>query len=251
MTECDVDIAVSSDHLLGRRLTLWQPRDGYRAAIDPVLLAAAVPARAGDHVLDLGCGVGTAGLCLAVRVAGVRVSGLDLQGDLIKLALRNGAANDLATRVQFQCGDILDFRAAGFDHVLVNPPYLARGSASVSPNPIKAAANVEGKAGLSDWVNCAIEAVKPGGSVTFIHRADRGDELCALLARGLGGLARLDLLPRDDAAAKRVIVQGIKGSADPMHGRRNWVLHQSDGRFTAETEAVLRDVAAMAIRTDP
>ena len=248
MMEEQFDFPVSSDRLLGGRLTLLQPQDGYRAAIDPVLLAAAVPAKPGEHALDLGCGVGTAGLCLAARVPGLRVTGLDLQRDLIRLAARNAIANDLAARVAFRCGDILNFSETGFDHVLVNPPYLTRGSASISPNPIKAKANVEGDAGLADWVNCAVAAVRPGGSVSFIHRADRGDELHALLAQGLGDIAWLDLLPRVGAMAKRVILQGIRGSTVTLRGRRNWGLHQSDGRFTAEPDAVLRDMAAMPIQ---
>ncbi|MBK8158608.1 MAG: methyltransferase [Rhodospirillaceae bacterium] len=242
------DFPVSSDRLLGGRLMLLQPQDGYRAAIDPVLLAAAVPAMSGELAVDLGCGVGTAGLCLAARVPGLRVFGLDSQPGLIRLAIRNADVNDLAGRVQFQCGDILDFHTVGFDHILVNPPYLARGSASISPNPIKAKANVEGDAGLVDWVNCAIAAVRPGGSVSFIHRADRGDELCALMTQGLGDIAWVDLLPREGGSAKRVILQGIRGSAEAGPARRSMVLHQSDGRFTAETEAVLREMAAIRVR---
>jgi tRNA1(Val) A37 N6-methylase TrmN6 len=246
MTE-DLGFLVSSDQLLGGRLTLLQPKDGYRAAIDPVLLAAAVPAVAGDHVLDLGCGVGTAGLCLAVRVPGVRVCGLDLQGDLVTLANRNASANGVGDRVTFRCGDVLDFGEEGFDHVLVNPPYLARDKASISPNPIKAAANVEGDARLTDWVAAAIAAVRIGGSVTFIHRADRAEELRSLMAQGLGDLTTLTLLPRDDAAAKRVIVQGVKGAASPALAQKTWVLHEADGRFTPQTEAVLRDAAALPL----
>nr|WP_298689071.1 methyltransferase [uncultured Dongia sp.] len=247
----DLSFPVSSDQLLGGRLTLLQPKEGYRAAIDPVLLAAAVPAAAGDLVLDLGCGVGTAGLCLAVRVPGARVFGLDLQGELITLATHNAAANSVGDRVTFRCGDVLDFRDDGFDHVLVNPPYLARDKASISPNPIKAAANVEGDARLTDWVAAAIAAVKTGGSVTFIHRADRAEELLTLMANGLGALTTLTLLPRDDVAAKRVIVQGVKGSASTVHGQKTWVLHQADGRFTSQTEAVLRDAAALPLKALP
>lgn len=247
----DPDFPISSDQLLGGRLTLLQPKDGYRAAIDPVLLAAAVPAVAGDHVLDLGCGVGTAGLCLAARVPGVRVLGLDLQGDLVTLANRNAAANGAGGRVTFRHGNVLDFHDSDFDHVLVNPPYLARDKASISPNPIKAAANVEGDARLADWVVVAIAAVRTGGGVTFIHRADRAEELLSLMAQGLGDFTTLALLPREDVAAKRVIVQGVKGPASTAHAQKSWVLHQADGRFTAQTEAVLRDAAALPLKDLP
>lgn len=251
MTAENIAFAISTDRLLGGRLSLKQPQDGYRAAIDPVLLAASVPAEAGDHVLDLGCGVGTAGLCLAARVAGISVLGIDLQGDLVNLANRNAAANALASRVTFRVGDVLSFRDTGFDHVLVNPPYLARERASISPNPIKAMANVEGAAGLADWVACAIAAVKAGGSVTFIHRADRGDELLALMRRGLGDLRLLKLLPRREAAAKRIILRGVRGASPAFHELGPWVLHEADGRFTPPTEAVLRDAAALPLMDLP
>jgi tRNA1(Val) A37 N6-methylase TrmN6 len=246
----DVAFPVSTDQLLGNRLTLLQPQDGYRAAIDPVLLAAAVPAVAGQRVLDLGCGVGTAGLCLAVRVPGVSVLGLDLQGDLITLARRNAVANGLEVRVTFAAGDVLDFREIDFDHVLVNPPYLARAKASISPNPIKATANVEGDARLADWAAAAIAAAKTGGSVTFIHRADRGDELLGLMQMGLGDLKLLKLLPKIDAAPKRIICQGIKGAATGVQELAPWILHAPEGKFTPQTEAILRDAAALLL-TEP
>lgn len=235
----------STDRLLGNRLQLMQPADGYRAAIDPVLLAAAIPAAAGERVLDLGCGVGTAGLCLLARVPGISLTGLDLQPGLIALATRNAAANGLSGSTFFQCGDLLVFRDTGFDHVLVNPPYLARDKASVSPNPIKAMANVEGDAKLVDWVACAIAAVKPGGSVTFIHRADREGELRAAMADGLGDLRLVKFLPRVGAEAKRIIVTGRKGAAAGSRTGTLWVLHTSDGSFTPETQAILRDAAAL------
>lgn len=243
----DLAFAVSTDRLLGNRLTLQQPEAGYRAAIDPVLLAASVPAVAGERVLDLGCGVGTAGLCLAVRVPAVRVLGLDLQADLIALAVRNAAANDVQARVSFAAGDVLEFHERDFAHVLVNPPYLSRDKASISPNPIKAMANVEGAARLSDWVAAAVAAVKPGGTVTFIHRADRGDELLGLMQEGLGALKRLPLLPRRDAASKRIILQGTKDAPPHFRELRPWVLHEADGRFTPETEAILRDAAPLRL----
>jgi tRNA1(Val) A37 N6-methylase TrmN6 len=239
----------STDRFLGNRLHLIQPAQGYRAAIDPVLLAAAVPAREEQRVLDLGCGVGTAALCLAGRVAGACVHGLDLQPGLIALAIRNAAANGLAERVSFACGDLLEIKDGRFDHVMANPPYLVREKATISPNPIKALANVEGDAKLADWVARAIAAVRDGGSVTFIHRADRAVELRECFARGLGALRLMPLAPRAGAAAKRVILRGVKGAVPGFVELEPWPLHAPDGAFTAATEAILRD--AVALPLDP
>lgn len=245
-----VPFEISVDRILGGRLAIAQPRDGYRAAIDPVLLAASVPARAGERVLDLGCGVGTAALCLASRVAGSRVTGIDLQDDLVVLAQRNARDNNLADRVGFQRGDVLAQSAEDFDHVLANPPYLERARASISPNPIKAQANVEGAAVLADWVRAAVAMVTHGGTVTFIHRADRADELCSLMGAGLGRLAMLPLLPKAGAAPKRVLVQGVKGATPGLHVLPPLVLHAPGGAFTGAVDAVLRDGAALPILAD-
>ena len=99
-------IDVSEDALLGGRITFFQPRRGYRAAIDPVILAASVPAGAGEEVLDVGSGAAT--LCLAARIPGVSVTGLESEADLVDIARRNGDANSLGDSVKFVCGDLLD-----------------------------------------------------------------------------------------------------------------------------------------------
>lgn len=241
---------ITEDQVLGGRLTLLQPRDGYRVAIDPILLAAAVPAIAGESVLDLGCGIGTAGLCVAKRVAGVAVAGIDLQPWLVELAQRNAQANGLAGRAAFAVGDVLVPVTEPYQHVLANPPYLERAKASISPNPIKAAANVEGAARLADWVQAATQAVAPGGSVTFIHRAERTLELQRLMATGLGAVTLLPLLPKAGAAAKRVLVQGVKGAPHTLEVLSPLILHAADGAFTGAADAVLRDMAALSLRPD-
>lgn len=252
MSLADKNQAVTQDRVLDGRLTLLQPRDGYRVAIDPILLAAAVPAAAGDDVLDLGCGIGTAGLCVAARVAGCHVTGIDLQPFLIELAERNAAANGFASRVHFEVGDVLAQTAGRYRHVLANPPYLERARASLSPNPIKAAANVEGDAVLADWVKAAIAAALPGGTVTFIHRADRAVELERLMAAGLGQLCLLPLVPKAGTGPKRVLVQGVRGAAaSPTEVLLPLVLHGDGGSFTSAAEAVLRGGSALSLRPEP
>jgi tRNA1(Val) A37 N6-methylase TrmN6 len=72
MTEAAADI--TEDAFLGGQLLLKQKRSGHRAGHDAILLAAATEAHAGDNVVDLGAGIGTAGLALARRVAGIKLS---------------------------------------------------------------------------------------------------------------------------------------------------------------------------------
>jgi len=249
---------VTIDGVLGGRLRIRQPAAGYRLAIDPVLLAAAVPARPGDWVLDVGCGVGTAGLCLAARVDGVRVSGIDLQCDMVALAAASASDNGLAGRVDFITGDLLrpppSLSAGAFDHVMANPPFAAAGRGNPPPDPTKATAAVEGEARLADWLRFCLAMVRPKGSVTLIHRADRLDECLALMRQGLGGLTVFPLWPGGIPAAdhgpkpaKRVIVSGRKGIAAPLTLMPGLVLHGADGIYTEAAERVLRDGAALMV----
>ena len=238
-------LAKTTDTVLGGRVILRQPADGYRVAIDPILLAAACPAQAGETIADLGCGIGTAALCVATRVPGVQCIGIDAQNPLIDLARENASANGLQDRAQFVRGDILDpalaLYAAPADQVIVNPPYLARGRATVSENPIKALANVEGDADLDAWVKAAARAVRPGGRVTFIHRVDRLPELLSAFAARFGGVVTLPLHPKENAPAHRVIVSGRLGQRDPATLLPGLILHQADGAFTAAAQRILRD----------
>lgn len=242
-------VQTTLDSVLGGRVTLHQPALGYRVAIDPILLAAACPAKPGERVVDLGCGVGTAALCLARRVADARCTGIDLQSELAALANRNARENGLADRVTFIVGDILDrtlpIYAGPADHVIVNPPYLRRGAATPSENPIKALANIEGDADLAAWVAAAAKATRSGGTITFIHRADRLPELLALLGSRCGGIAILPLHPKAGAAAHRAIVSGRLDQRLPAILLPGLVLHESDGSFSALLQRILRDGAAL------
>ena len=240
------------DAVLGGSVTLHQPAQGYRVAIDPILLAAACPAGRGETVVDLGCGVGTAALCLARRVPDVRCIGVEVQPALAALADRNARENGIADRVRFLAGDILDrtlpIYARPADHVIVNPPYLKRGAATPSDNPVKALANIEGEADLAAWVAAAVKAVRPGGTITFIHRADRLPELLALLGARCGGLVIQPLHPKADAAAHRAIVAGRVDQRLPAILLPSLILHEADGSFTPQVQRVLRDGAALPMR---
>ena len=242
----------AEDALLGGRVRLLQGKVGYRAAIDPVLLAAAIPARAGQRVLDLGCGVGGASLCLAARIAGLKLSGLDVQPHLVELAQQNAALNGCAGTVRFFAGDILDPPAdivgETFDHVMVNPPFLEAGSGHPPPDLSKAIANIEGTARLTDWLRAASLAVADKGSVSFIHRADRIDDLLAAFHGVFGAIVVFPLWPGQGRSAKRVIVSGRKGVDSPAQISPGLTLHESDGSFTVAAHAILQDGAALTLK---
>lgn len=249
----ETDFGISRDSLLGGRVTLFQPRRGYRVAIDPVMLAAAVPAKAGDRVLDLGAGTGAAALALAARIEGVTVVGLELEPALVRLARKSADASGLSDRVDFIMGDLLEppagVAAGGFDHVMANPPYLEAGEGNLPPDAAKRAATVEGRALLAHWLASALAMARDGGTITVIHRFDRRGEVTTGLAHGAGGAVVFPLWPlKAGSDARRVIVQATQGATGPARAAAGMVLHTADGGYTAAAEAVLREAAALRLQ---
>ena len=245
-------LALTEDSLLDGRVRLRQPAGGYRAAIDPVLLAAAVPALPGETVADLGCGVASAGLCLLRRLPKVRVVGLEVQPRLVTLARQNGELNDVGSDLAAHQGDVRDppacFGSGRFDHVMMNPPYLDPAAARVSHDKARRIATVEGAASLDDWMRCGMLLLRPKGSLTLIHRADRLEEILTLCAAGCGSLTVLPLWPHRGEPAKRVIVQARKGTAAPLRLLPGLVLHRDDGSYSKAAEAVLRAAKPLTLQ---
>jgi len=247
----EAPVGISEDRLLGGRVVLRQPVQGFRAAIDPVLLAAAVPAEPGQAVLELGTGTGAAALCLARRVAGLRIIGLDQQRELVRLAAENAALNGLEHETEFMIGDLLQPPArlapGNFDHVMANPPYLEAGTATLPPDRARALAVGEGAADLAAWIRFALAMVRMRGAITLIHRADRLDALLAALIGRAGEIVVFPLWPGAGKPAKRVLVRARKGIETPLKLSAGLVLHGPDGKFTAAAEAVLREAQGLAL----
>ncbi|MHA1568545.1 MAG: tRNA1(Val) (adenine(37)-N6)-methyltransferase [Alphaproteobacteria bacterium] len=249
--------AVTEDRLLGGRVRLLQPRAGYRAAIDPVLLAAAVAARPGASVLDAGCGTGAAALCLAARLSDCRITGIELQPGLAALARHSVTLNGWDARISVLDGDIADpppeLAPGGFDWVMANPPYLNPGGGDAPTVPARARAHVESaETGLAAWVAFSLAMARRKGRVVFIHRADRLDELVAALRGPAGDIAILPLWPAAGRAAKRVIVTARKGVRGPTRLLPGLVLHRADGGYTPEADAILSGGAGLRLEdADP
>lgn len=244
---------LTEDGFLGGRLRVLQPRRGYRAATDAVFLAAAVPARPGQSVLELGCGAAVAALCLAARVPRLTITGVEVQPEYADLARRNAATNSVALDVV--TSDLADLpaglRGARFDHVMANPPYYSPQGGTAARDPGRETAQRE-ETPLSLWIDVALRRLSDGGWLTLIQRAERLPEVLAALSGRTGSIAALPLAPREGRQAGRVVVRARKGARGPFRLLAPLVVHtgrahDSDGDdFADAARAVLRAGAALS-----
>ncbi|MBX3486192.1 methyltransferase [Phenylobacterium sp.] len=242
--------AVTEDRLLDGRIRLKQPARGYRAGLDAALLAAACDAGPGQRVLDAGCGPGAALLAAAARRPGARFTGLEREAGALALARENIALNGMADRVEAVHGDVAQrFAVTGlqpFDAAIANPPFFDDPSALRGPAPEKAAAWLADE-GLMAWIEFLLKAVREGGTITVVHRADRLADLLTHLAAKAGSFQVRGVHPFADAPAKRVLVRAVKTGKAPLKLLPPLVLHDRGGaKHRPDVEAILRGEADLS-----
>jgi tRNA1(Val) A37 N6-methylase TrmN6 len=243
------DDQLTQDDFLGGLIKIWQPKIGYRAATDPVFLAAAIGAKPGQTVLELGCGSGTAMACLCKRVDGLDAHGLEIQPDYAVLARRNAMDNGLEYTVHD--GDLLDIpepiRTASFDHVFTNPPFYEASASSAPTDAGRDTAHRIGDAQLADWITVGLRRLKPKGYFTIIHRTERLADILAALDGKAGDIRILPLSAREGRAAGRVIVRARKGAAGALQLLSPMVLHRGathtrdEDSFRPDVRNILRN----------
>ena len=245
---------VTEDLFLGGQLRLRQPKRGHRAGHDAILLAAATPARAGHRVVEFGTGVGTAGLALARRVAGLDLVLAEIDPTLAEMARANAADNGIAAQVlAFDVTASAEaFAAAGLgpdsaDIVLMNPPFNDAGRHRASPDPARQAAHVAAADTLERWTHAARRVLRSGGVLTMIWRADGLPQVMTALERGFGSLGILPVHPAPASPAIRVIVTAVKGGRAPPALHPGLVLQDREGAGAAEAAAVLSGKALVAL----
>jgi tRNA1(Val) A37 N6-methylase TrmN6 len=244
---------ISEDAVLGGKLILRQPLRGHRFGHDAILLAAATVARAGEHAVEFGAGVGAAGLALARRVDGITVTLVEIDPALSALGRDNAERNGLSGRVGAVCLDVTapaaTFAAAGFaagsaDHVLMNPPFNAPDNPS--PDRGRRLAHTASEAALGRWLESAARLLRPSGKMTLIWRADGLADVLAALRGGFGAISILPIHAKPDAPAIRVLAHAVRDSNGPLTLLPGFVLAGNDGKPTAQADAVLRGGTALA-----
>ncbi len=252
MNKHNIDIIETT--LLRGRVKLLQPKVGFHASTDSVFLAAGVALKDKYKLLDIGCGVGSVGLCMLARNKNISLTGIDIQPELIDLAHQNAVLNGVEDQARFFQGNILTEKHTEdntFNAVVMNPPYLESGTHTSSPEKIKATSHGEGVSGasLADWIKYAHRKLKQGGHLTLIHRADRLDDVIVELEkkRWFGSLVIYPLWSHSGEDAKRVIIQARKERYAPLVLKPGMVIHREDGKYTEEADAVLSEAAALAL----
>lgn len=249
---------ISEDAVLGGRLRLRQPLRGHRVGHDAILLAAATGSRAGERAVDLGAGVGAAGLALAARVDAINVAVVEIDEGLSRLAGDNARINGLADRVRAIACDAEDqsaLAAAGLaagsaDRVLMNPPFHDARRHNVSPDARRRLAHAGGPGLLARWIASAAYLLKPRGVLTLIWRADEVADVLQVLQGEFGAIVVLEVAPRAGAPAIRVLVRAVKGGTGQPAYRPALILNDAQGRPTAAAEAVLRGGQTLTLGED-
>jgi tRNA1(Val) A37 N6-methylase TrmN6 len=244
------NLETTEDAFLGGRLVIEQVKHGSRAGVDAVFLAAACPADSGEQVLELGSGSGVVALAIAARVKGTRGMGVEIDPALRDLAERNAERNGLGDHASFICGDVTgpasELIASGltpdsFDHAVANPPFLSAGRARLPANDRLRRAHALGEGDLKLWIKCMGTFVRPGGTMTIVHRADALPQLLDACKGRFGGLSVLPLHSRPNIAANRIILQGRKGSRAPLRLCPGIILHNDGRGFTDMANSILRE----------
>jgi tRNA1Val (adenine37-N6)-methyltransferase len=240
-------VVTTEGHLLGGRIQYRQPATGFRSGIEPVLLAATVPARGGEHVLEAGTGAGAALLCLAARVPGVFATGVEADAVMAGLAEENARDNGF-TGIEVVIGRVeTAILPRLFDHAIANPPYHQAGG-SVSPVPTKESAKRGSETLISAWIGRLGAALRGRGSLTLIVPAGMiAACLAAMTASRCPCTVVFPLWPKIDRSAKLVLLRGIKEARTPMRLMAGMVLHQADGAFSEAAKHILGDAAALPL----
>jgi tRNA1Val (adenine37-N6)-methyltransferase len=252
----NLDGDLTEGFLLDGTIRYCQPRHGFRSGIEPVLLAASIPAAPGERVLEGGSGAGAGLLCLAARVAGITGTGIECDASLVRVARRNASDNGRA-ELQFMLGDVAlaggwpqRTQDAGghaqpaldgpFDHAFANPPYHAP-SGTTSPHAGREIAKRRQHSLLAHWATALASMLRHRGSLSFILPAEALPEaLDAMRAAGCGAPKILPLWPKAGRQAKLLVVQTVKGGRSPMRLLSGLTLHEADGRFTSSADEILR-----------
>lgn len=228
------------DDFLGGKVRLKQPKIGYRATSDAVMVAAAVLAKPYETVLDVGCASGIVGLCIGARVPNVQITGVEIQSELAELSRQNAVLNGQSlTVVEADISKkIPQLHGVQFHHVVTNPPFYTETPTRQSKQVETAYKQV---VPLKKWIDFCLRHLRAKGTFTIIHRAESVPEILSLLNGRLGAIRLIPIWPKKGIQPKRVIIQGVMNSKKPFEIHSGFVMHETDDTRTVEAERIMRE----------
>lgn len=231
---------ITIDDFLGGLIKLKQSQSGYRATSDAVMVAAAVPAKEGETILDVGCASGIVGLCIGARVPNLQLTGVEIQSELVGFARENAALNGQnMTIVEADISKAVpELHGVQFHHVVTNPPFYTETPARQSRQVETAYKQV---VPLKKWIDFCLRHLRAKGTFTIIHRSESVPEILSLLNGRLGGIRLIPIWPKQGVKPKRIIIQGIMNSKKPFEIHTGFVMHHHDDTRTDEAERIMRE----------
>ena len=231
----------------GERLDDLQ-RNGYQIIQDParfcfgmdaVLLSGFARVKDGSTVLDMGTGTGIIPILLEARTGAAHLTGLEIQPDSADMARRSVALHHLEEKIDICVGDIKEagtlFKAASFDVVTCNPPYMIGQHGLTNPDAPKAIARHEILCTLEDVISQAAKVLKPGGNFYMVHRPFRLAEIMTLLVKYRLEPKRMQLVyPFVDKEPNMVLLEANRGGKSRLTVEKPLIIYEKPGVYTRE-----------------
>lgn len=226
----------TNDFILNGKISIQQPKKGYRVAIDPIILASFVQTKANQTVLDVGCGVGAIALILKYRNSSLKITAIDIDEKMCELCRNNSEKNNLELEVEHIGIEKMKRNRSGYDHIVTNPPFFEKRMSHISEK--KMFANFE-TIELSEWIRCCLKLLKEKGTFSMIHNASRLGEIFTVISDKLGDISVIPIYPKNGSDAIRVIIRGTKGSRGHTKIKNGLILHCDNGKYTTEAQRIL------------
>ncbi len=233
-------LELTEDTILNGKISILQPKTGYRVAIDPIILANFIDIKPEESILDVGCGVGTISLILKKKNITSEINAIDVDSDICEICKQNSLKNNL--NINVINSNIEDahlqspLKGKLFDHVVTNPPFFNPKSSRMGYN--KRLANFE-TIELNDWISHCLKFLKNKGSFSIIHSGHRLEEVLYALKNKAAAIEIIPIFPKENSDAIRVILKCIKGSKKFTKISPPIILHESDGRYTKVAGKIL------------
>ncbi len=240
----------TADELLGGRVRILQKEKGYRFSVDSLLLAHFVRVKRGDLIIDLGTGSGVIAIILAQREGCGRVVGIDIQEELVDMAIRSVMLNDLPEKVNICHGDVRKietlFKPKSFDVSIFNPPYRKLKSGGINPNDQKSIARHEIRGTLHDFLKASTYLLKKSGRIYIIYPATRMVGLLSSMRTAGMEPKRLRIVHSHSASrGEFVLVEGIKNGREELEVLPPLIVYSEDGQYTEAMESLFREFSCL------